>query len=62
MYVQVERIGIPLELDTDGIWCCLPKSFPDGIEFKVRTFAPKGKIYLHALALHVPVCMALNYM
>jgi DNA polymerase epsilon subunit 1 len=34
----VERIGIPLELDTDGIWCCLPKSFPDGIEFKVRPF------------------------
>eukprot|EP00960_Hanusia_phi_P004316 125836-Hanusia_phi.AAC.4 len=32
----VERIGIPLELDTDGIWCCLPQSFPDGIEFKVK--------------------------
>lgn len=32
----VERIGIPLELDTDGIWCCLPQSFPDGIEFNVE--------------------------
>ena len=32
----VERIGIPLELDTDGIWCCLPQSFPDGIEFKIK--------------------------
>ena len=32
----VERIGIPLELDTDGIWCCLPKSFPDNIEFKLK--------------------------
>ena len=32
----VERIGIPLELDTDGIWCCLPKSFPDGIEFRLK--------------------------
>jgi DNA polymerase epsilon subunit 1 len=32
----VERIGIPLELDTDGIWCCLPKSFPDNIEFKMK--------------------------
>jgi len=31
----IERIGIPLELDTDGIWCCLPQSFPDGIEFKI---------------------------
>ena len=32
----IERIGIPLELDTDGIWCCLPKSFPDNIEFKLK--------------------------
>ena len=27
--VLVEQIGRPLELDTDGIWCILPKSFPD---------------------------------
>lgn len=26
----VEQIGRPLELDTDGIWCMLPSSFPDG--------------------------------
>ncbi|KAI9486077.1 MAG: hypothetical protein EXX96DRAFT_495723 [Benjaminiella poitrasii] len=25
----VERIGRPLELDTDGIWCILPKTFPE---------------------------------
>lgn len=25
----IERIGVPLELDTDGIWCTLPISFPD---------------------------------
>ena len=25
----VEQIGRPLELDTDGIWCILPQSFPD---------------------------------
>ncbi|KAF7989243.1 hypothetical protein HCN44_007840 [Aphidius gifuensis] len=25
----VEKIGRPLELDTDGIWCILPASFPD---------------------------------
>ncbi len=25
----VEQIGRPLELDTDGIWCILPRSFPD---------------------------------
>ena len=29
----VERIGRPLELDTDGIWCILPKSFPDNFYF-----------------------------
>jgi DNA polymerase elongation subunit (family B) len=30
----VEQIGVPLELDTDGIWCCLPSSFPEN--FKVH--------------------------
>ncbi|KAI8985142.1 hypothetical protein BDB01DRAFT_896693 [Pilobolus umbonatus] len=29
----VERIGRPLELDTDGIWCILPKSFPETFSF-----------------------------
>eukprot|EP00835_Amoeboradix_gromovi_P002472 NODE_141_length_17903_cov_0.288643.p1 type:complete len:1889 gc:universal NODE_141_length_17903_cov_0.288643:9604-3938(-) len=28
----VDDIGFSLELDTDGIWCCLPRSFPDTIE------------------------------
>jgi len=32
----VEQIGRPLELDTDGIWCILPKSFPDVYTFKSR--------------------------
>jgi DNA polymerase epsilon subunit 1 len=32
----VEQIGRPLELDTDGIWCILPKSFPDVYTFKTR--------------------------
>lgn len=29
----VEKIGRPLELDTDGIWCILPKSFPETFTF-----------------------------
>ena len=29
----VEQVGRPLELDTDGIWCILPKSFPDKFAF-----------------------------
>ena len=34
----VRRIGTRLELDTDGIWCALPGTFPEN--FKVR---PKPK-------------------
>lgn len=28
------QIGKPLELDTDGIWCALPGSFPENFKFK----------------------------
>ncbi|CDO92771.1 unnamed protein product [Kluyveromyces dobzhanskii CBS 2104] len=48
----VERIGRPLELDTDGIWCILPKSFPENFEFKLKN----GK----KLYLSYP-CSMLNY-
>ena len=37
----VEQVGRPLELDTDGIWCILPASFPQ--DFKLLT-ATGGKI------------------
>jgi DNA polymerase epsilon subunit 1 len=29
-----EQIGMPLELDTDGIWTLLPKGFPETFTFK----------------------------
>ena len=29
----VENLGRPLELDTDGIWCILPASFPEDFSF-----------------------------
>lgn len=32
----VEQIGRPLELDTDGIWCILPGSFPDVYSFQTK--------------------------
>jgi DNA polymerase epsilon subunit 1 len=32
----VERIGRPLELDTDGIWCILPATFPENFQFKLK--------------------------
>ncbi|XP_026333322.1 DNA polymerase epsilon catalytic subunit A [Hyposmocoma kahamanoa] len=27
----IEQVGRPLELDTDGIWCVLPSSFPENV-------------------------------
>ncbi|KAK7273030.1 hypothetical protein RIF29_14076 [Crotalaria pallida] len=32
----VEKIGKPLELDTDGIWCAPPGSFPENFTFKTK--------------------------
>lgn len=32
----IQRIGRPLELDTDGIWCALPASFPYGYSFLTK--------------------------
>lgn len=37
----VECIGRPLELDTDGIWCILPSSFPQ--EYTIHTHDDKKK-------------------
>ncbi|CAD6250912.1 unnamed protein product [Miscanthus lutarioriparius] len=34
--ILVEKIGRPLELDTDGIWCVLPGSFPENFTFKTK--------------------------
>lgn len=28
------QLGRPLELDTDGIWCALPASFPENFKLK----------------------------
>jgi DNA polymerase epsilon subunit 1 len=32
--ILVEQVGRPLELDTDGIWCILPSSFPQDYKLK----------------------------
>lgn len=34
--ILIEKIGRPLELDTDGIWCALPGSFPENFTFKTK--------------------------
>jgi DNA polymerase epsilon subunit 1 len=49
----VERIGRPLELDTDGIWCILPASFPENFAFTLKN----GK----KLAISYP-CVMLNHL
>lgn len=49
----VERIGRPLELDTDGIWCILPATFPENFAFKLKN----GK----NLTISYP-CVMLNHL
>jgi DNA polymerase epsilon subunit 1 len=49
----VERIGRPLELDTDGIWCILPATFPENFAFKLNN----GK----KVAISYP-CVMLNHL
>lgn len=48
----VERLGRPLELDTDGIWCMLPATFPENFAFKLKN----GK----KLTISYP-CVMLNH-
>ncbi|KAI2792924.1 DNA polymerase epsilon catalytic subunit A [Penicillium oxalicum] len=49
----VERIGRPLELDTDGIWCMLPGTFPENFTFALKN----GK----KLSISYP-CVMLNHL
>ena len=50
---RVEKIGRPLELDTDGIWCVLPASFPENFLFELKN----GKSY----SISYP-CVMLNHL
>ena len=52
--ILVEQIGRPLELDTDGIWCILPNSFPDSYCFKTND-GGKIKIDYPCLMLNADV-------
>jgi DNA polymerase epsilon subunit 1 len=51
----VERVGIPLELDTDGIWCVLPASFPE--DFRITWKDPARKPFVLSYT-----CQVLNHM
>ncbi|KAK1354606.1 DNA polymerase epsilon catalytic subunit [Heracleum sosnowskyi] len=55
--VLVEKIGRPLELDTDGIWCALPGSFPENFTFKTRDSKKKLTISYPCVMLNVDVAM-----
>ncbi|KAG2564528.1 hypothetical protein PVAP13_7NG052078 [Panicum virgatum] len=50
----VEKIGRPLELDTDGIWCVLPGSFPENFTFKTEA-AKKLTVSYPCVMLNVDV-------
>jgi DNA polymerase epsilon subunit 1 len=52
--ILVEQIGRPLELDTDGIWCILPGSFPDSYTFSM-TDGSKLKVDYPCLMLNANV-------
>lgn len=56
--IIVESIGRALELDTDGIWCILPSSFPENFEIKFKD-SDNGKPY--TLTLSYP-CTVMNKM
>ncbi|KAI9724617.1 MAG: DNA polymerase epsilon catalytic subunit [Chrysothrix sp. TS-e1954] len=49
----VERLGRPLELDTDGIWCMLPETFPENFTFKLKTGKKLTLSYPCAMLNHV---------
>ncbi|XP_020701921.2 DNA polymerase epsilon catalytic subunit A isoform X1 [Dendrobium catenatum] len=51
----VEKIGRPLELDTDGIWCALPGSFPENFTFKIIDANRKFTISYPCVMLNVDV-------
>lgn len=50
---RIEQIGRPLELDTDGIWCIFPATFPENFTFKLKN----GKIF----PISYP-CVMLNHL
>ncbi|EFA77319.1 putative DNA polymerase epsilon subunit A [Heterostelium album PN500] len=47
--IAVEQLGRPLELDTDGIWCILPESFPEEYSLKLKNGKSKKFNFLNAL-------------
>ncbi|KAB1255677.1 DNA polymerase epsilon catalytic subunit A [Camelus dromedarius] len=52
----IEQIGRPLELDTDGIWCVLPNSFPENFVIKTASVKkPKVTVSYPGAMLNIMV-------
>lgn len=49
----VDRIGRPLELDTDGIWCMLPGTFPENFAFTLKNGKKLGISYPCVMLNHL---------
>ncbi|KAN0061615.1 DNA polymerase epsilon catalytic subunit [Thecaphora frezii] len=49
----VDRIGRPLELDTDGIWCMLPGVFPEDFNFTLANGKKFGISYPCTMLNHL---------
>ncbi|KAJ5808599.1 DNA polymerase epsilon catalytic subunit A [Penicillium riverlandense] len=49
----VERLGRPLELDTDGIWCMLPGTFPENFSFTLKNGKKLGISYPCVMLNHL---------
>lgn len=45
----IDKVGLPLELDTDGIWCVLPVSFPENFNFTTRSGKKCSMSYICSL-------------
>lgn len=45
----IDKVGLPLELDTDGIWCVLPVSFPENFSFKTKSGKTISMSYICSL-------------
>ncbi|KAJ2653591.1 DNA polymerase epsilon catalytic subunit [Coemansia sp. RSA 1250] len=50
---RVEQLGRPLELDTDGIWCALPSTFPENFSFKLKKGGKFGISYPCTMLNHL---------
>ncbi|KAK2950236.1 putative DNA polymerase epsilon catalytic subunit A [Blattamonas nauphoetae] len=52
--ILLDKLGSPLEIDTDGIWSCLPSTFPNTFQIKTKS-GKKAEIPFLAVMLNADV-------